>query len=93
MHNPLPEEAVKARQRITWAYSSQWLYMIPARLASSRARLTRIGEPHRLCPRDRDHTVRPHPGTLNYERWFSSFMKIGFSNFRAAVNKARQMKV
>jgi LmbE family N-acetylglucosaminyl deacetylase len=92
LYNRLSEEAVATRQRITWAYSSQWLYMVPARMASSRARLTRIGEPYRQCPRGRDHTVRPHAGTLNYERWFCSFMRIRFNDFRTAVMKVRRMQ-
>jgi LmbE family N-acetylglucosaminyl deacetylase len=92
LYNRLPYNAVEARQRITWAYSSQWLYMVPARLASSNCRLSRIGEPYRVCPPERDHTVRPHPGKLNYERWFCSFMRIRFSDFRDAILKARRMK-
>jgi LmbE family N-acetylglucosaminyl deacetylase len=86
----LPEDAIEARQRITWAYASQWLYMVPARLASTRTRLSRTGEPFRPCPADRDHTLRPHEGTLNYERWFCAFMKIGFSDFSAAVQRTRR---
>lgn len=92
LYHRLPEEAIDARQRITWAYSSQWLYMIPARLASTRARLTTAGEPYRHCPRDRDHTLRPHEGTLNYERWYCAFMKISFNDFREAVLKTRTWK-
>ena len=88
----LPDEAIEARQRITWAYASQWLYMIPARLASTHKRLATIGEPYRPCPPDRDHTIRPHEGKLNYERWFCAFMKISFSDFRAAILKTRRMK-
>ncbi len=93
LYNRLPAEAIEARQRITWAYASQWLYMVPARMASSRARLTRIGEPYRQCPRDRDHTVRPHPGKLNYERWFCSFMRIRVQRFQGCCDEGASDEV
>lgn len=85
----LDDRAIECKHRIMWTYSSQLMYMVPARLATSRARMLRYGEPCRLCPADRDHTVRPHPGDLNYERWFNSFMKTRFDDFRRAVQKCR----
>lgn len=89
LHNPLDEPAIACKYRIMKVYSSQWMYMIPARLASPRSRLLREGEPYRTCPDDRDHTLRPHPGVINYERWFNFFMKTSFDDFRDAVMRTR----
>jgi hypothetical protein len=47
------------------------------------------GEPYRPCPQERDHTMRPHHGDLNYERWFNSFMKIKFDDYAGAVSHTR----
>jgi len=85
----LNQRVIEIKHRMMWAYSSQWMYMIPARFATSPARLFRYGEPYRQCPADRDFTVPPHPGELNYERWFNSFMKMSFADFRKAVENAR----
>jgi len=90
LHNPLSDEAIRCKYDMMKAYSSQKLYMIPARLACPRARLLEEGEPYRPCPTERDHTAPPHPGHLNYERWFNSFMKITFSDFRSAVLRTRR---
>jgi LmbE family N-acetylglucosaminyl deacetylase len=87
--NPLNEHAIECKYRMMRAYSSQWAYMIPARLASPRSRLMRLGEPYRICPADRDHTQPPHPGKLSYERWFNSFMRTKFSDFQHAVQQCR----
>ncbi len=88
---PLTEDAIQRKHRLMLhAYLSQWLYMVPARMASPRSLLLRQGEPYRLCPPDRDHTVRPHPGKLNYERWFNFFMRIRFGDFTAAVERTRR---
>ena len=89
LYTPLDESAVECKYKIMKAYSSQWMYMVPARLASPRSRLLRQGEPYRRCPDDRDHTARPHPGTLNYERWFNYFIKISFEDFKEAVKRTR----
>ncbi|MFH0823171.1 MAG: PIG-L family deacetylase [Pseudomonadota bacterium] len=89
-HTPLPGDVLRRKYCIMRKYSSQWMYMIPARLACRRIGEPGTGEPYRLCPPDRDHTVRPHVGTLNYERWFNAFMKIRFSDFQAAVQKVRK---
>ncbi len=90
LHNPLSDDAIRCKYEMMKAYSTQKLYMVPARLACPRARLEREGEPYRPCPMDRDHTAPPHPGRLNYERWFNSFMKISFSDFGAAVLRTRR---
>ncbi|MGO9571198.1 MAG: PIG-L deacetylase family protein [Desulfomonilaceae bacterium] len=90
LHNPLSDTAIRCKYEMMKAHASQKLYMIPARLACPRGRLTREGEPYRPCPMDRDHSVPPHPGQLNYERWFNSFMKIKFPDFRAAVLRTRR---
>lgn len=89
LYMKLSERAIEVKHRMMLAYGSQWMYMIPARFATSPARLRRYGELYRQCPADRDFTIPPHPGELNYERWFNSFMKTRFADFRKAVEKAR----
>ncbi len=84
-HIPLNKKAVMVKYAMMKAYSTQWMYMAPARLASPRWKLYGLGEPYRVCPSDRDHTVRPHSGRLNYERWFNFFMRLKFNNYREAV--------
>lgn len=86
----LNDDAITRKHKMMKAYRSQWLYMGPGRLASSESRLKNRGEPYRLCPPDRDHTIPPHPGKLNYERWFNAFMRIKFQDFRDAVLRTRQ---
>jgi LmbE family N-acetylglucosaminyl deacetylase len=93
LHSPLSDDAIHCKYEMMKAYSTQKLYMVPARLACPRARLEREGEPYRPCPMDRDHTAPPHPGQLNYERWFNSFMKISFSDFGAAVSRTRRARI
>jgi LmbE family N-acetylglucosaminyl deacetylase len=70
-------------------YASQWMYMIPARLARSRDFLKSHGELYRPCPPARNHRIPPHNGKLNYERWFNRFMKIKFTDFARAVGAVR----
>lgn len=84
---PLTSNEISIKHRIMQTYSSQWMYMVPARLATSEKKMLKTGEPQRLCASQRDHTVRPHWGQLNYERWFNMFMRINFSDFRKAVEK------
>ena len=84
---PLTSQEVALKHRIMQTYSSQWMYMIPARLASSEKKMLKSGEPQRLCPEQRDHTIKPHSGKMNYERWFNAFMRIRFSDFRDAVER------
>lgn len=90
LHNRLTDEAIDCKYRMMREYSSQWMYMIPARLASSYSKLKMLGEPYRLCPKNRDHTQAPHTGMLNYERPFNSFMKIRFRDFQEAVANVRR---
>jgi len=85
----LNDRAVECKHRMMWTYSSQLMFMIPARLATSRARMLRYGEPSRRCPADRDHSLPPHQGEPNYERWFNAFMKTKFDDFRKAVKMCR----
>ena len=92
LHDPLSESEIRCKLRTIRTYVSQWMYMIPTRLAVSRSRLASVGEPYRICPPDRDHTRRPHEGMLSYERWVNSFMKIKFADFRKAVEHARQTR-
>ena len=89
-YSRLNEAAVTCKHRMIRSYSSQWMYMGPARLWSSRSRMIHPGEPYRICPADRDHAVPPHAGRLSYERWFNSFMKTRFSQFRDQVLRVRQ---
>jgi LmbE family N-acetylglucosaminyl deacetylase len=90
LHNPLNLKAVECKHAVMRAYAGQWFYMGPARLASPTWLMLSYGEPYRSCPPDRDHTVRPHPGKLGYERWFNAFMKINFKDYRTAVENARR---
>ena len=88
-YNPLNGSAIECKYRMMRAYSSQWPYMIPGRLASPRSSLMKLGEPYRQCPPDRDHSTPPHKGRLGYERWFNFFMQTDFSDFRRAVQQCR----
>jgi len=90
LHTPLPRDVIIRKYRTMQSYPTQWMYMAPARLASPKWRMRKVGEPYRLCPPDRDHSVRPHAPPLNYERWFCRWMKISFEDFAAAVTAARQ---
>lgn len=84
---PLTSLEVGIKHRIMRTYSSQWMYMVPARLATPEEKMLRLGEPHRICGQDRNHTIKPHPGKMNYERWFNLFMRIKFSDFVRAVEQ------
>jgi LmbE family N-acetylglucosaminyl deacetylase len=91
LYAPLTDEAILCKHRAMKIYAAtEWLYMVPALLASPSAMLKTKGEPLRACPTERDHTIRPHPGRLGYERWFNFFMKTGFEDFRRAVLGARR---
>jgi LmbE family N-acetylglucosaminyl deacetylase len=90
LYNPLDSEDTRCKYGMMRAYFSQWAYMIPARLACSRARMRHPGEPYRCCPEDRDHAVPPCSGRLNYERWFNRFLGTRFCDFREAVLSARE---
>ncbi len=89
LHTPMTEESIGCKHRLMRIYSSQWMFMLPARLASGKSRLLRYGEPYRAVPQHRNYVSPPHVGRLNYERWFNAFMRIRFRHFRDAVNKAR----
>jgi len=89
LHNPLDNDGLRCKYRMMRSYSSQWMYMIPARLACSPSRMKNFGEPYRRCPADRDHAQPPCSGRLSYERWFNRFLKTRFGDFREAVLKAR----
>jgi len=89
-HTVLDEDAIQCKYGMMRAYSSQWMYMVPARLACPRWRLANTGEPYRAFSKDRDYTQPPHKGTLGYERRFNSFMNIKFRDFRNAVMKVME---
>ncbi|MGA8833143.1 MAG: PIG-L deacetylase family protein [Desulfomonilaceae bacterium] len=86
---PLTSQEVDCKRKMMKIYSSQWMYMVPAQMARSRDVLMNQGEPYRLCPENRDHTLAPHTGKLNYERWFNFFMKIRFRDFTEGVKRTR----
>ena len=92
LHNVLDEDAIETKYRMMRTHSSQWMYMVPARLACSRLRLSGVGEPYRQFSGSRDHSVPPHEGRLGYERWFNAFMRTGFQDFRDAVIMARKSR-
>jgi LmbE family N-acetylglucosaminyl deacetylase len=92
LSNPLNRAAVNAKYQIMRTYSSQWMYMIPARVASPRSQMLEVGEIYRPCPPNRDHTIPPHDGMLSYERWFNCFLETSFDDFRKAVLKTRQAR-
>ncbi len=85
----LNDDAIRTKHAMMRAYASQRFYMAFARKVTSPAVMRMRGEPYRLCPEDRDHAARPHPGKLNYERWFSAFLRTKFEDFQAAVYEAR----
>jgi LmbE family N-acetylglucosaminyl deacetylase len=85
----LYDDAIRRKHSMMRAYASQWMFMIPARLACPWQTMLNIGEPFRESPIDRDHALPPHPGQLNYERWFNGFLKTRFPRFRTAVERAR----
>jgi LmbE family N-acetylglucosaminyl deacetylase len=89
LHTVLDEDAIQCKYRMMRTYASQWMYMLPARIACQRSRLSDVGEPYRPIPPDRDHALPPHEGRIGYERWFNFFMGIKFKDFRNAVLKAR----
>ncbi len=89
LHTPLPDEIIFRKYQAMRAYTSQWMFMAPLRLVSSRARMRHPGEPYRLIPEDRNHALPHWTGRPNYERWFNRFMNIGFQDFCRAVVSAR----
>ncbi len=92
LYTRLDPDSIDCKYRMMRAYSSQWMYMVPARLASPRSWLAGKGEVYRQFFTDRDWTIPPHAGTLNYERSFSSWMKIRFTDFRDAVQKVKDLR-
>jgi LmbE family N-acetylglucosaminyl deacetylase len=92
LHTLLDEDAIDCKYRMMRAYSSQWMYMVPARLACSHWRLSKVGEPYRPFSRDRDHSIPPHAGRLGYEKWFNAFMRTRFADFKSSVTMARERR-
>lgn len=84
---PLSQEAVERKHLTMQLYSSQWPYMVCARMATPVSLMIQRGEPYRLCPPDRDYSQAPHPGTLNVDRIFNRFMRWRFADFAAAVRQ------
>jgi LmbE family N-acetylglucosaminyl deacetylase len=86
----LTSEIINKKYAVMKTYAeSQWMYMIPARLASPKNFLKSKGEVYRKFSVARNYTAPPHPGKINYERWFNFFMKIRYSDFRQAVERVQ----
>lgn len=85
----LTEEAAAFKFQLVRLYVSQWMVLTPIFLYASERRMLRLGEPFREVPRDRDHTVQPHPGCVQTDRWFNRFMKYRFREFAAYVAATR----
>ncbi len=88
-YTSLLDPVIDLKYQLMKTYKSQWMYMIPARIACSRTRLRKQGEPFRLVSLDRNFTVRPHRGKLNTERWFNFWMGTSFSEFTELTTKAK----
>lgn len=78
----LTRNALKVKHRAMWAYASQLRDMIPFRLTLGRRRLMSLGEPYRPIAGDRDFSLAPHSGRLNYERSLNSSHNFRFSDFQ-----------
>ncbi len=87
LYQPLDNGSIRIKHRMIKAYSSQWMYMIPLRLACGTERMKNIGEPYSEVPKDRDYTRPPHWRPLNYERFFNSFMRVDFDLFKHYAEK------
>ncbi len=66
-------------------YRSQWPDLLPFRMLMPARRYLRTGEPFRPLPRQRDYSIPPHAGWLNYERNPGRF---SFRDFADAVRAA-----
>lgn len=88
IYQPLDNESIKIKYSMIKAYSSQWMYMIPLRLACGKKKMKNKGEPYCEVPRDRDYLKPPHPKPLNYERSFNSFMRVNFDLFKRHAEEA-----
>lgn len=87
-YNKLSDGEINLKYKIMTIYKSQWMYMIPARIACPRNRLKSLGEPYRVVPIDRDYSKRPHSGKLNSERWFNFWMGTSFEDFVKIINSS-----
>lgn len=67
-HVPLERDHLRRKFAMMRAYRSQWMDMLPFRLAMPGWRYARQGEPCAPLPPERDYSISPHPGRLNYER-------------------------
>jgi LmbE family N-acetylglucosaminyl deacetylase len=83
----LPEDAIRRKHLAMRAYATQRQDMIPFRLVLTKKHLLSQGEPYRPCPVNRDFTVPPHEGRLNYEGWLNYPKTFTFSDFRNAVTE------
>lgn len=83
---PLLPAHVRCKFAMMRCYASQWMDMLPFRLAMPAGRYLLHGEPLAPLPADRDYSMPPHPGELNYERNPGTQR---FADFAAAVARLR----
>ena len=83
---PLLPAHLRCKFAMMRCYASQWMDMLPFRLAMSPSRYLLRGEPLAPLPAQRDYSMPPHPGELNYERNPGTQR---FADFAAAVARLR----
>jgi LmbE family N-acetylglucosaminyl deacetylase len=82
----LDSEQIALKIRLIDIYNSQPRSMLPIRLTHWWRRLTRnCAEPYARIPHNRDYQIRPHPGTIFYERFFNKHLDLTFEEFSKAV--------
>lgn len=77
----ITQEGRQRKRLAMQLYASQWPYMLVARAVAGR----RLWEPYRECPRDRDHRLPPHSGSLNIDRIYNRFMRYRFADLAAQI--------
>ncbi len=85
-HIPLRREQLCRKFSLMRVYRSQWVDMLPFRLLMPGGKYLRRGEPCAPLPLERDYSMPPHSGTLNYERNPGTQT---FADFAAACNELR----
>jgi len=83
---PLERRQLRVKFAMMRAYASQWMDMLPFRLLMPAGRYLQRGEPWAPLPRQRDYSIPPHSGELNYERNPGTQR---FADFAAAVASLR----
>lgn len=67
-HCRLTKGQLARKYALMRTYRSQWADLLPFRILMPARRYLHIGEPYRPLPRQRDYSIPPHAGRLNYER-------------------------